>query len=81
MHLNTYIAPANEPGAVLTRYGKPCRRLEAARHRLARLDADLHLQQAEIRAVLPNGTERLLAVLADGRIVTVWDVVPAIANN
>lgn len=78
--LITYICPADEPGALLTRYGKPVRSIQTAKARLARLDAERHLQLGEVRVRLPNGAERLVAVFKDGRTTTVWDVVPTLMH-
>jgi hypothetical protein len=70
--LRTYIRPHLEEGALLTRYGHDTESLSKAKARIERLSRSTTLDEAEIRAVMKNGSERLLAVLSNGLVITIW---------
>jgi hypothetical protein len=60
----TYITP--DQNSAPTRFGRPLSSTSKARQRLERIQKDL--AYGEVRERLPNGKERLLAILTnDGR--------------
>lgn len=64
MKFRTYTA--ERPGDPLVRYGHPSS--ASPRALLARLRPKFFRGWAEVRQVLPNGTEQLVGVLQEGRI-------------
>lgn len=69
--LRTYIRPHLEEGALLTRYGHDTNDMRKAKARIERLSRSQPLDEAEVRLVLKNGAERLLAVLSNGVVISI----------